>query len=198
MPASSWTMPPYARASPSTTGVPFSFTRLALNMESTNVVIANAASPSGPGSAGLNPSTGGSTRALVPAVGSRWIGAVVAISWLLRSQSERGSGIPRDPPSFPTSHTYPRPLGPTDVENDRWSESGHGGPTLSQGSPSTETAWVACEALGRGASGAAAAFAAPLAGRGGRRGLRRRRCGVARARRRGGRGPGAPGALGLH
>src|SRR5581483_9255213 len=67
------------RASPRTTGTPFSLTRFALNIERTKVVIANAARPSGAGSATLKP-TGADARASVPAVGSRWIGAVAAIA----------------------------------------------------------------------------------------------------------------------
>src|SRR3954453_17133265 len=51
MPASNCAKPPYASASPSTIGSPFSDIRPELKMLSTNVVSAKAASPSGPGSA---------------------------------------------------------------------------------------------------------------------------------------------------
>src|SRR4051812_9161946 len=51
MPASNCAKPPYASASPSTIGSPFSDISPELKMLSTNVVSAKAASPSGPGSA---------------------------------------------------------------------------------------------------------------------------------------------------
>src|SRR3569623_1505129 len=51
MPARTWAMPPYASASPSTTGSPVLLTRPALKKLSTNVVSANAARPRGAGSA---------------------------------------------------------------------------------------------------------------------------------------------------
>src|SRR5262245_19227039 len=50
MPAANCAMPPYARARPSTTASPVPM-RPALNTDSTNVVSAKAARPSGPGSA---------------------------------------------------------------------------------------------------------------------------------------------------
>src|SRR4051795_11368501 len=62
MPASSWAMPPYASASPSTTGLPGAATRSALNMLSTNVVSANAARPKGPGSATFQPPAASTSR----------------------------------------------------------------------------------------------------------------------------------------
>src|SRR3954447_11348947 len=56
MPARSCASPPYASASPSTIASPLSaFIRPELNMDRTNVVNANAASPRGPGSAGVHP-----------------------------------------------------------------------------------------------------------------------------------------------
>src|ERR687885_373417 len=72
-PATNCAMPPYVRARANTTGSPLSDTRPALNMLSTNVVSANPARPSGPGSAidvGMKLT---SWRAVVPAVGSTWL-----------------------------------------------------------------------------------------------------------------------------
>src|SRR3954452_8846210 len=71
-PATNCAMPPYVSASANTIGSPLSETRPELNMLSTNVVRANAASPSGPGSAmgvGTNET---SCRADAPADGSVW------------------------------------------------------------------------------------------------------------------------------
>src|SRR3954447_25707411 len=58
MPASSCASPPYASASPSTTGSPVPLTRFALKKLSTNVVSANAARPRGAGSAIVGASGG--------------------------------------------------------------------------------------------------------------------------------------------
>src|SRR3954465_12689184 len=68
-PATNCAMPPYVSASANTIGSPLAETRPELNMLSTNVVRANAARPSGPGSAidvGMKLT---SWRAAVPAVG---------------------------------------------------------------------------------------------------------------------------------
>src|SRR4051795_10084059 len=51
MPAANWPPPPYARASPKTTGSTLAGTQPALTALRTNVVSANAASPRGAGSA---------------------------------------------------------------------------------------------------------------------------------------------------
>src|SRR4051794_40804328 len=60
MPARSCAIPPYANASPSTTGTPLSLTRPALKKLNTNVVSANAARPRGAGSP-IAGATGGRT-----------------------------------------------------------------------------------------------------------------------------------------
>src|SRR5919199_5791384 len=71
-PATNCAMPPYVSARANTTGSPLSDTRPALNMLSTNVVSANAARPSGPGSATGVGTKLTSWRAVVPAGGSAW------------------------------------------------------------------------------------------------------------------------------
>ncbi len=58
-------MPPYANATEIMAKTPVGRTKLELNMLSMNVVVANAARPSGPGSAGLHPTARGRARALV-------------------------------------------------------------------------------------------------------------------------------------
>src|SRR5205823_3294263 len=60
MPASSWAIPPYASASPKTTGSPLPLTRPALKKLRTKVVSANAARPRGAGSP-IDGATGGMT-----------------------------------------------------------------------------------------------------------------------------------------
>src|SRR3954468_2230356 len=83
MPASTCARPPYASARPNTTGSPLAETSPELNMLRTNVVSANAASPSGPGSAsglGTNETLG---AADLPADGS------------VAARSARGSRVVR-------------------------------------------------------------------------------------------------------
>src|SRR5450432_2183672 len=54
-PAANWAIPPKVRAITATTGNAPAETRFALTRLSANVVVANPASPSGPGSAGVQP-----------------------------------------------------------------------------------------------------------------------------------------------
>src|SRR3954453_15959390 len=61
IPASSCASPPYASASPSTTGSPLVLTNPALNMLSTKGVIANPARPRGAGLSGIQPLRAGSS-----------------------------------------------------------------------------------------------------------------------------------------
>src|SRR4051794_16342787 len=89
MPASTCARPPYASARPNTTGSPLSDTRPALNMLRTNVVSANAARPSGPGSAigvGTNETF---CRALGAAVGS--VSAAASARTVRRSETDEAS-----------------------------------------------------------------------------------------------------------
>src|SRR3954451_16957791 len=115
IPASSCARPPYASARPSTIGTPFSFTRPELKKLSTNVVSANAASPSGPGSAvtgfvstgaaplvsarvnrplAVSPAVGSSVAVPPPCVGSRIIRPSISPPPVSEKMGARGQRTP--------------------------------------------------------------------------------------------------------